>query len=165
MQRDLHVMFNTVGLSAFGPVSVCFVPAFAPVRRLVVAWLVLFAAIGIYQRTRMTWPQPLPADPGSGVSTSKFLVTSLAVIAVAVGLHVFTGKMTTRAAADFQRAFDKLPPPGRDWLQVAAKLSEASRWSGPRFAKPNSNRRDVEVRKSSRRSLANRQDWYAYSGR
>jgi hypothetical protein len=164
MQRDLRVWWGTIAALGFTVgVGLLLVPTVAPVRPLVVAWLVIFGLIGVYQRSKTTWPQPPSAagqadeigryraalerrrdeqyrwparqlrwlvgavamvflvgvvgirNPRSAVTTTP-LVTSLAVAMVGLGLYAFTRKMTARAAADFQRALDQLPPSGRGEL-------------------------------------------------
>jgi hypothetical protein len=63
MQRDLLVWWGMIAALGFTMgIGLLLVPTVAPVRPLVVAWLIIFALIGVYQRSRTTWPQPLSAD-------------------------------------------------------------------------------------------------------
>jgi hypothetical protein len=51
MQRDLRVWWWTIAAVGFAAgVGLLALPAAAPIRPLVVRWLVLFAVIGVYQR-------------------------------------------------------------------------------------------------------------------
>jgi hypothetical protein len=73
MQRDLRLWWWAIAVVGFtGSVGLLLLPAMARMRSFVFAWLILFAAIGLYQRRRTWWPRQPPQSASiSAVNTYR----------------------------------------------------------------------------------------------
>jgi hypothetical protein len=64
MQHDLRVWWWTIAILGLSASLVLFLPpALNRYRPVLLAWLVAFAAIGLYQRRRTLWPRTSPTGP------------------------------------------------------------------------------------------------------
>ena len=73
MQRDLRVWWWAIMAIGFAAAVVFLaLPASGPMRPLVFAWLIAFAAIGLYQRRRTLWPRQPPATAPIDAATAAY---------------------------------------------------------------------------------------------
>jgi hypothetical protein len=67
MQRDLRFWWWAIAVLGFaGWLGLFAYPATSPFRPILLAWLIAFVAIGVYQRRKMRWPQ----RPQEGMATA-----------------------------------------------------------------------------------------------